>query len=105
MIVKSKPLGSREISTVLNGITFYFSSERAKNKFIGSVDAYLCQQATSFYNRYHISATSEGWKRLFSIVWYNRMELSGFLISIEGQEYDSIEHIKSDVFFEDLLRA
>lgn len=102
MIVKSKPLASREISTFLHGVTFYFSSERAKNKFVSSVDIYLSQQATSFYNRYHISATAPGWRRLFSIVWYNRMELSGFLIDIEGDEYTSIEAVGADVFFENL---
>lgn len=102
MIVKSKPLASREISTFLEGVTFYFSSERAKNKFVSSVDIYLRQQATSFYNRYHISATAPGWRRLFSIVWYTRMELSGFLINIEGDEYTSIEDVGADISFESL---
>lgn len=99
MIVKSKPLASREISTILEGVTFYFSSERAKNKFVSSVDVYLSQQTTSFYNRYHISATDKGWRRLFRIVWYNRMELSGFLINIGGTEYTSLEDVGVDVFF------
>lgn len=102
MIVKSKPLASREISTFFEGVTFYFSSERAKNKFVSSVDIYLRQQATSFYNRYHISATAPGWRRLFSIVWYTRMELSGFLINIEGDEYTSIEDVGADISFESL---
>lgn len=85
-------LNLKESNYVVNitGLSFYFSSELYKNKFINNVREFVNQENTKINLKYKININLETY---FAIVFYKKIEKRGFYITLDGKELKNIQII------------
>lgn len=85
-------LNLKESNYVVNltGLSFYFSSELYKNKFINNVKEFVNQENTKINLKYKLQINLETY---LAIAFYKKVEKRGFYITADGQELKNIQII------------
>lgn len=86
-------LKKSEYTVEVNNIKYFFSSQRHLEKFLEQLEENREILAYSLYKRFKVWVSAD---ELFDLVLYNKIESRGFLIEIEGVDYECLESLRLD---------
>ena len=86
-------LKKSEYTIIVNDIKYFFSSQRHLEKFQEQLEENREILAYSLFKRFKVWVEAD---ELFDLVLYNKIESRGFLVEVEGVDYDCLESLRLD---------